>query len=261
MSKLLFDKMSMKDMTNLLHLELDQIHRRLLGLMTLPGVIALLLCLFTLPSWAQSIARTVTVTGEGKVSVTPDTFHFSVSITEQGLHVAKLNKAMSQTSQRVVKLLLEHGVAKKDIQSLQVQLVPWYEYQNNSRIQKGFQLSRTIHITVRALNQFDQLIDLVLKTGANGVDGFRYSFSQPKESYLAALDLAVADAKQRAKRLAAQMQTNVGNVLSIREGGAARQPLPTMEKTMAFADNAGGFLPGEVEVTAQIEVIFELLAP
>ena len=208
---------------------------------------------------AQQVTRTIAVAGEGRVSKTPDLFHFSVAVAEQGLHVSKLNQSVSKTSKRIVTLLLEQGIPEKDIQALHVQLEPWYEYQNNRRTQKGFRLSRTINVKVRQVAKFDKLIDRVLKTGASGVDGFRYSLSQPRSSYLDALDLAVVDAKFRAERLASSMQSQVGKVISIRESGVSHEPMPRMEKTMAFSDSVGGYVPGEVDVTAHVDVVFELV--
>lgn len=215
--------------------------------------------LFTQAVYAQDFTRTIAVAGEGRISTTPDLFHFSVSISEQGLHVSKLNQSVSKKSQRIVKLLLEHDIPEKDIQALHVQLNPWYEYENNNRVQKGFQLSRMINVKVKQVSKFDLLIDMVLKNGANGVDGFRYSLSQPRASYLNALDLAIVDAQFRAERMAASMQSKVGKVISVRERGVSHEPLPRMEKAMAFADSPGGYMPGEVDVTANVEVIFELV--
>lgn len=220
---------------------------------------ALLLSVLPVSGNAQEFTRTIAVAGEGRVSKTPDLFHFSVSVSEQGLHVSKLNQSVSKKSQRIVKLLLEHDIPEKDIQALHVQLNPWYEYQNNSRTQKGFQLSRMINVKVRQVTKFDKLIDMVLKTGANGVDGFRYSLSQPRASYLDALDLAIVDAQFRAERLASSMQSKVGRVISIRESGVSHEPVPRMEKAMAFSDSPGGYMPGEVDVTAHVEVVFELV--
>ena len=226
---------------------------------------ALIVLLTVVSAWstmanAQQVTRTIAVAGEGRVSKTPDLFHFSVAIVEQGLHVSKLNQSVSKTSKRIIALLLDQGIPEKDIQALYVQLEPWYEYQNNRRTQKGFQLNRTIKVKVRQVAKFDQLIDRVLKAGANTVDGFRYSLSQPRSSYLDALDLAIVDAKLRAERLASSMQSRVGKVISIRERGVSHEPMPRMEKTMAFSDSVGTYVPGEVDVTAHVDVVFELVS-
>lgn len=234
-------------------------HNRQLASLVSLSFLLVLGGLLPFTGFAQEFTRTIAVAGEGRVSKTPDLFHFSVSISEQGLHVSKLNQSVSKKSQRIVKLLLDHEIPEKDIQALHVQLNPWYEYQNNNRVQKGFQLSRIINVKVRQVAKFDLLIDMVLKTGANGVDGFRYSLSQPRASYLDALDLAIVDAQFRAERMAASMQSKVGKVISIRESGVSHEPVPRMEKAMAFADSPGGYMPGEVDVTANVEVVFELI--
>lgn len=202
--------------------------------------------------------KTITVIGEGFVSQQPDKFHFNLSIEEKGLHVSKLNKALSQKTEYLVKVLLESGVEEKNIQSLHIQINPWYEYINNQREHKGFRLYRQIKVSFDQLNKFDYLIDRLVKGGATGIDGFSYSVSQPQLGYLQAIDLAMTNASLRAERIAQNVGAKIGRAVSVKELGSAPSFSPVMEKNRVMADNVGGFMPGEVDLHAQVEVIFEL---
>ncbi len=222
--------------------------------------ILLVSCLLLLSPFIASAdeKQTIMVSGEARVTQTPDRFHFTVSLQEKGLHVSKLNKSISHKSELIVKKLLDSEIKEEDIQALNVQLNPWYEYINNQRVHKGFVLTRQIKIKVKEVEKFDYLIDAVIKAGATGIDGFHYSLAQPRMSYLDALDLAVVDARLRAERLAYSVDAKVGKVISISERGASRSPAPMREKSLAMAESSGGFMPGQVDVTAYVEVVFEL---
>lgn len=220
-------------------------------------VVIPLLLAFPLIAASDDI-QTITVSGEAKVSQVPDRFHFTVTLEEKGLYVSKLNKAISSKSERIVKQLLESEIKEEDIQSLHVQLNPWYEYTNNQREHKGFVLTRQIRVNVKEVEKFDFLIDMLIKAGASGIDGFRYSLSQPRMSYLDALDLAVTDARFRAEKLAYSVDAQVGKVISIRELGSRGDYAPVREKAMLMADSHGGYMPGQIDITAYVEVIFEL---
>ncbi|MCY7293916.1 SIMPL domain-containing protein [Alteromonas sp. a30] len=208
-------------------------------------------------SYAEPL-KTITVIGEAYVSQQPDRFHFNLSIEEKGLHVSKLNKALSQKTEHLVKVLLESGVEEKHIQSLHIQIMPWYEYVNNQRENKGFRLYRQIKVSFDELDKFDYLIDRLVKGGATGIDGFNYSVSQPQLGYLQAVDLAMTNAALRAERIAQNVGAKIGQAVSVKELGSAQSFAPRLEKSMAVADSAGGFMPGEVDLHARVEVVFEL---
>lgn len=219
----------------------------------------LILALLSLSIAAKAYTvNTIAVVGEAKVSQIPDRFHFTLSIEEKGLHVSKLNKALSQKGERLVKTLLKNGVEEKNIQSLHIQINPWYEYVNNRRENKGFRLFRQINVSFKQLDKFDFLIDQLVKNGATGIDGFSYSVAQPQQGYLQAIDLAMNNASLRAERMAQNVGATVGKAVSIKEHGATHQFQPRQEKAMAFADAQGGFMPGEIDISARVEVVYEL---
>lgn len=205
---------------------------------------------------AESV-KTIQVNGQASVSVVPDEFHFSIHIEEKGRLVTKLNQTVSQKSERLVKLLLEHGLQPKQVQSMNIQLQPWYERGKGYNEQKGFVLSRRIDVVVTQLEKFDLLIDTLLKAGATGLTGFQYQVSKKRNYYLDALDLAVTDAELRAAKLAYSIGAKVGKVVEVVESSGYQNPQG--RRMMSSMSEAGGYLPGEVAVTANVRVVFELL--
>ncbi|UAA37160.1 SIMPL domain-containing protein [Paraneptunicella aestuarii] len=206
---------------------------------------------------SHSIPNQIGVLGHGRISVEPDLFHFNVLLEEKGTLVTKLNQVLSSKSENIVNELVKGGVNIQDIQSMHVQLQPWYEYTNNRREQLGFSLTRVIKVRVKEISKFDQLIDRIIKAGATGIEDFHYSVSQPQMNYLDALDLAIVDARLRAERIANGIKAKVGDVISVTERGVS-SVVPLKAQRMELADSSGGYVPGQVDITAEVEVIFEL---
>ncbi|GGD52310.1 SIMPL domain-containing protein [Lacimicrobium alkaliphilum] len=220
--------------------------------------IAFSLVLFSLQAWAQqSPPQQIRVVGQASVSKVPDLFQFSLYIEEKGPVISKLNDSLTDKTQRIIHSLIEQGVEEKDIASMQVQLQPWYEHRNGMTEQKGFVLSRTVHISLRALQLYDKVLDSVFKLGATRMDGFEYGFEDPQSLYLSALAMAVEDARGRAEKLAGAAGVKVGQVKSINEMSQYR-PVPMMaESRMRVKGDAS--MPGQQAIDARVEVQFELI--
>lgn len=199
----------------------------------------------------------ISVSGQANVASVPDLFQFSVYVEEQGERVQDLNTVVGDKTQTIISNVLAFGVDKKDVQSMRVQLNPWYEHSNNQRVQKGFKLSREINFTLRNINLYDQVIDAVLSTGASRIDGFNYVVEDPQPHYLAALELALKDAKLRAGRMATTLGAKLGKVISINEN-SGYSPAPRGREVMMMS-KASDSLPGQINTSAQVNVVFELV--
>ena len=199
----------------------------------------------------------IRVCGQASVASVPDMFHFSVYLEEQGVLLSKLNDLVSEKSEQIVKLLLKKKIDKQDIQSMRVELRPWFEHQQSTRIQKGFVLSRQIKITMRNMEKYEQVIDGILRLGASRIDGFNYAVSDPESAYLKALEFAISDAKKRATTMAKTMGLQIGEVLSMQEGGNYN-PMPHARESLMMTDSSGGYFPGKINTNAQVSVIFSL---
>lgn len=200
--------------------------------------------------------RQITVNGHGSAAAVPDRFLFSLYVEEKGKVVAKLNDLVSNKNSQIVAFLLDKGVAEKHIQSMQIQLYPWYKNYDNNREQAGFVLSRKIQVTLDDLELYDSVIDGLMRLGVARIDNFQYAYSQPQALYLQSLDAALANAKQRAKQVAANMQVSLGKVLTVAEGGHYN-PQPMMAQAKMMSDTPSS-LPGLLNATASVAVTFTI---
>ena len=91
---------------------------------------------------SQANDKTLQVSGQGIVAAAPDAYTLTMVIEERGAVVGKLNEQANAKLNAVVSFLLSQGVAEQHIQSMSVNLSPWYEHTPNGREHKGFILSR-----------------------------------------------------------------------------------------------------------------------
>lgn len=205
----------------------------------------------------QPVVDQISVSGQANVASVPDLFEFSVYVEEQGERVQDLNGQVSAKTQTIIDNVLGFGVSKQDIQSMGVQLNPWYEHNKNETRQMGFRLSREIKFTLRDIEKYDQVIDAVLSTGASRIEGFNYRVEDPQPNYLQALELALKDAKLRAKRMAETLGVKLGKVLTIQEN-SGYSPMPMAQESLMRSKSSDS-LPGQIQTSARVNVVFAIV--
>jgi hypothetical protein len=198
--------------------------------------------------------RVIEVFGEGNVPSVPDRFSFSLSIEQKGCVASELNKAIVEKTNSVILALINIGVDKKSIQSLQVQFSPWVEYNGNIREQKGFILTRKVKVTLKTLTQYEQSIDAVLSLGVNNINEFIFSDSQADANYQEALKHALLNAKKRAIDMVNVLDLKIASVISISELSNANVTPMAMRQLQA----SESYHPGKMSTQARVNVIFSL---
>lgn len=205
---------------------------------------------------AQSPAQ-IHVQGAGAVSVTPNAYSVTFVVEEQGETVGKLNATLASDLRSVVSFLLEQGIKKEAIQSMQVRLTPRFVNSPEGRVQDGFSLSREIAVTDSNLDNYDKVLDGVLARGVDRIQQFAFINTSDTDAYQTALIAAVKNAKMRAALLAKELGVEVGEVVAISESGG-NMPVPVM-RADAFAKEMSVSLPGQETVEARINVSFNII--
>jgi uncharacterized protein YggE len=198
----------------------------------------------------------INVQGVGAVSVVPNAYSVTFVVEHHGATVSKLNTALQSDLHNVVSFLLEQGLAENDIQSMQVRLSPRYINSPEGRKQKGFTLSREIVITDKNIDNYDRVLDGVLKRGVERIQQFSFINISNTDSYEQALIVAVKNAKQRAHILAKELGVEIGEVVAISESGG-NMPIPVM-RAEAFSKDMSMSLPGTETVEARVNVSFNI---
>jgi uncharacterized protein YggE len=204
----------------------------------------------------------ITVTGEGSVARAPDMATISVGVTAEAKTAAA---AMAQASAQlgaVLKRLIADGIAERDMQSTGLNLSPRWQSGSASSGQPrkivGFVASGTILVKVRALGRLGNVLDDVVKDGANRLHGLSFGLAEPGPVEDAARKAAVADAMRKAALYATAAGVKLGPVQSIAEAGGSA-PVPMLRAApMSMAAAPVPVAQGEVTVKAKVRMVFAI---
>lgn len=224
-----------------------------------PAAVAALVALATAgaaeraPAAAAGPARTITVSGNGAASAVPDRAAFSFGVTAQGRTASQALAAGSAEMRKVIAALRAAGVAGRDIQTAAVSLSPRYSQDGEEIL--GYTASNTVSATVRGVERAGAVIDAAVAAGANQVYGPVFTRSDEAALYRRALRAAVADARAKARTLAAAGGVRLGPVRSVVEGSPG--PVPVAERAGKGAESAP-IEPGSQAIQASVTVEFGL---
>lgn len=215
---------------------------------------------------AEKPPRTITVTGEGKVKVKPDTASVSAGVvTEADTARAALDKNTERMLQ-VMGGLLEAGIAQDDLQTSQFSVSPVYSRPprnpSGPRVDPkiiGYRVSNTVTAIVRDLERIGSVLDKVVTLGANSVGGPSFFLDEPRPRLDEARKQAVADALRKAELLSAAAGVKLGEILTLREGrGYEPQPEMMRSKAMEMSSSAVPIAAGTQQLRATVTLVIAI---
>ena len=146
------------------------------------------------PPLSPTIARTLRVRADGRVSVKPD-----VALVQAGVQVTAKDpqKASADASARMKALLAELarlGIPEKDIQTSEFRLTAERPWDNGRQLPvQGYTSATSVRIKVRKLEQLPVLLGRLTAVGVNAVDSVQFE----KDELGPVRDEALALARRR----------------------------------------------------------------
>lgn len=230
-------------------------------------------------AWAageeKPMERTISVNGTGKVSAAPDVADINIGVVTQATTARDALAANTESMTAIHNLLKERGVAAKDIQTININVSPRYSQPNRPQFGGGqepqepfvpkivaYEVHNTVQITARDLTKLGGILDAVVQSGANQMNGISFRVEEPEKLLDQARKEAMADAKRKAEQLAGEAGVVVGLPITISEsGGVSPPPRPYAARMMAGMAGPGAPVPvagGEQELSVTVSVVFEL---
>lgn len=210
----------------------------------------------------------LSVSAEGKVEREPDLAQFGAGVTTQGKTAGEALSANSAAMSRVIAALKRAGIADRDIQTSNLSINPVYAEPRRlpdgsieSRTPEivGYQVSNTVSVRQRKLDDYGKVIDTLVSAGANQVSGPSFMLDKPEPALDEARTDAVKTARARAELYARAAGLRVVRIVSISESGGYSPPSPVMYRMEARAQSAPPpIAAGEVAVNVNVTVQFEL---
>ncbi len=216
--------------------------------------------LFTHAAKAEENQRTITITGQGQVSVKPDVAIVETGVVTQAKTAAEALTANTQAMQAVFDAIKELGIEDRDMRTSQFSVNAIHtrpERGEASRI-SGYQVSNLVSITLRNLDRVGEVMDRVVSTGSNELRGIRFQVEKPGPPMDGAREDAVKDALRKAKIYVAAAGVALGPVLTINEHGGGGRPQPVFARAMAMEAADVPIAAGEQTLSTSVTLVIGL---
>ncbi|MFV1498487.1 SIMPL domain-containing protein [Phaeobacter sp. JH20_02] len=206
------------------------------------------------------IDRQIAVTGDARIAVTPTLATITLGVTEEADEAALAMSAVSTKMVEVVDELRAAGIAAEDMQTQQISLNPvWSQdrsYDDGRRKITGFSASNTLALRIRDLDRLGEVLDQVLRVGANDFRGLSFGVADPAKVQDQIRGAAVKDALRKATQLAEAAGVELGPVRSIhdRETGGG-QPMMAMEMARSAPMPIEA---GELSFSHSVSVVYDI---
>jgi uncharacterized protein YggE len=203
----------------------------------------------------------LSVSAHAEATRVPDVASLSTGVVTQAADANAAMQANAAQMDRVMAAIRAAGIAERDIQTSGINLNPQYRYvENQPPSITGYQASNTVSLKVRDIGKLGKVLDALVASGANQVNGPSFEVDKPEAAYDEARRAALANAQGRAKMYADALGLRVRRIVSISEGGGFQPPMPMM--AMARAEKGQAYdtavSPGETTLSANLDVVFEL---
>jgi uncharacterized protein YggE len=208
----------------------------------------------------QPPQRIITVTGTGKVSLTPDIAYISIGVHTENASAKDAVSENNSQAQAVVAAIKGFGVAEKDIQTTNFSIYPQQQYDNNGK-QTGmiYVVNNTVYVTVRDLGKLGNLLDSTVSSGANNINSIQFDVADKTAALSQARLAAVAEARKQADELTKATNVGVGAVQSISYYDSTA-PI-TIEYAKADMAVGGASVPiqaGSLQISTTVTIVYEL---
>jgi hypothetical protein len=217
---------------------------------------------------------TIRVTGTGKISAAPDIAELNVGVVSHASTARQALAANSEAMTALLETIKQHGVAAKDMQTTQFQVMPEYSQprpgapaggDNAEFVPRvvGYRVVTSVQVTARDISRLGALLDAVVQAGANQMYGISFRIDHPEKLLDEARKRAMADAKRKADLLAGEAGVVVGWPRRIEESSGT-VPQPRMMYQPGARMAAAAPVPiaaGEQELSVTVHVAYDLKRP
>lgn len=204
----------------------------------------------------------LSVTGEGKVEVVPDTAYVDLGI--QVSNVSTVEQAQQQintTNNAIIEAMNTLGIEKKNIKTSNYSIYPNYNYEGGQNTITGYNGNVTLTIQTETPAQVSDVIAQATAAGANEVQNTRFEVKDPAKYRAEARSKAIDNAKEQAQKIAGDLGIRLGKVVNVVEQtSGSSAPVPLYDsRAMGLGGGGGGanLEPGSQNITSVVTLYFE----
>ncbi len=213
----------------------------------------------------QTKGEPMMVSDTGKVTVVPDIAKVTVGIDEQGQNLKQVQDSVNKKSKALTDSLKKVGVNEKDIKTVNYNVNPEYDYQNQPYKINGYRVSTSYEIKITDFELVNDVLVLATESGANVVGNISFEVNEEtrEKKLQEAREMAVDKAKQKAEGLAKASGITLGKIINVTESMGLDYPRPiayAKEMSLSSGDSpeVANVTPGETEISVTVNLSYEI---
>jgi uncharacterized protein YggE len=209
--------------------------------------------------------RTLSVSGNGSVFLTPDIAYIYVGVhTEDPDLATAVNKNNTQ-AQALVDALKNAGIAVKDIQTSNFSV-----YTNGNQgydkvtgqptyTPPSYSVDNSVYVTMRDLSKMGKILSTAVSSGANSINSISFDVADKTAAMTQARQKAMTNAGTLATELAQTAGVKLGGIQSVSYSDNSPMPYYGMGGGAASAPNASvPIQPGQTQISVTVNVTYDL---
>lgn len=208
----------------------------------------------------------ITVSGEGSIDRAPDTARITFSVRQESPTLKAAQDVVDTKVDATIAALEKLGIPKTDISTESYNSYPQYTYPSSrAPVLRGYEVAHSVVVKVKNLELVEQTIATLTSNGVTDMRGPNFGFDDDKEVVREARELAIADAKEQAEKLAKDLGIKLVRIVAFDEQGSnggqvVRQvaAFDSLAKNEAMGAGAPNLAVGEREITSYVTIVYEI---
>lgn len=210
-----------------------------------------------------NLTRSISVSGEGKVFMRADLAMVTLSVfSDAGPNdLSAVQERNANKAHALTEFAKSRGVKEEDIKTTNYSITPRYNYSQFGQEFLGYNVRQDIQLKIRNLAKVGEILKGAVSAGANEVSQLQFTVDDPKMPEEEARNLAIADAKTKAERLAGALRVKLVRVTNFSESGGGVPPPIFYGREMALG-KGGADVPdiqiGQNEIQLFVTLTYEI---
>jgi uncharacterized protein YggE len=160
--------------------------------------------------------RTLSVSGNGTVFLTPDIAYINIGVHTENADIAQAVESNNTQAEALVNALVGMGVAATDIQTSSFSVYSSQTYGPDGLLAGyTYMVDNIVYVTVRDLTQLGSLLNTAVGTGANNISSIQFDVADKTAAMAEARQKAMTSAASLAQELADTAGLQLGEIQSI----------------------------------------------
>lgn len=217
---------------------------------------------------------TISVSGDGEVTVKPDIATVTITVRETGTTVAQAQDAVEKKVIAAINALAQFGVDEKDRKTISYNVSPHYEnvavassmgmttmYPVTNQKITGYDASQTVEIKIRKIDSTGDILGALGAANISDISGPNFTVEDEDAAREKAKELAIKEARAKAKETARALGVDLGEVIQFSEDQGGYYPMMYAKDVRAQASNLGSevTLPtGDNTIKSHVTITYNL---